>query len=192
MRDDSRTNLEVLEHIKNENLYTDMVMNPHSEIKKEIYDEVKSYIKEEYDSYKYETGDKSIYKYFRRYLKDKDYHIECRINTSTNEIINLLDINKLAENKTQCNVINFYISPNHEYISYGIEYDGSEKCDIIIQEIETGLKIEHTIPKLMFCKFISSIEILLHLVILSALIKIPFISPNFLIDCLLKLEHVIS
>jgi oligopeptidase B len=153
IRDDTRKNKEVLEHIDNENLYTDSIIDPHKEFKKNIYQEIKSYVRESYDTYNYLKSGNSQYKYFSRFIEGKDYNQECRINTETGKVDILLDINELAVNKNQCDVTSFQVSPDHKYISYGVDYDGSEKYDLVIKDIENNKELNNNIPKLAYCSF---------------------------------------
>jgi len=153
IRDDTRKNKKVLEHIDYENLYTNSIIDPHKEFKKNMYQEIKSYIRESYDTYNYSKSKNSKYKYFSRFIEGKDYHQECRINTETNKIDVLLDINELAINKSQCDVTSFQDSPDNKYISYGVDYDGSEKYQLVIKEIDCSLDKIHSIPKLAYCSF---------------------------------------
>jgi len=154
IRDDMRKNKEVLDHINNENLYTNSIINSHKEFKKNIYKEIKSYVRKSYDTYNYSKSKNSQYKYFSRFIEGKDYKQECRINTETNKVDILLDINELAINKNQCDVTSFQLSPDHRYISYGVDYDGSEKYDLVIKEIENNHKeLHNNIPTLAYCSF---------------------------------------
>ena len=66
MRDDDKKNLEVLEHIENENKYTLNFMSKYNDINTNIYNELKSYIKEDYDTFKYKKKENSFYKYFTK------------------------------------------------------------------------------------------------------------------------------
>ena len=62
----------------------------------------------------------------------------------------LLDVNQLCRDKLrenadgqststiQCNIINFGVSPDDIYISYGVEYTGSNKYALIIQKINNN------------------------------------------------------
>lgn len=153
LRDDTRTNKEVLDHIDHQNKYTDSIMGPHKELKYTLYKEIKSYIRETYDSYKYVQGEQSPYKYFNRFLEGKDYHLHYRINTETDEEKLLLDINELALGKNQCDITSFSISPNHKYMSYGVDYDGSEKYDFVLVDINNKQQIDTSIPKLAYCSY---------------------------------------
>ena len=155
LRDDKRENKEILKCINDENKYTDSLIKPYNEIYQEIYQEIRNYIIEDYDTYKYTYSDKSNYKYFERYLLNKDYPQYCRITIDTNKVEILLDVNELAINKQQCDVSNFTPSPspNDKYISYGVDYNGSEKYKIVIYDLVDKNYIKHTIPLLAHCNY---------------------------------------
>jgi oligopeptidase B len=162
LRDDKRTNIEVLDHINTENKYTDFIIEPHNELKKSLYKEIKSYIRETYDGYKYKKESLSNYKYFSRYIEGKDYNLYCRINTNTNNEEILLDVNELAIGKNQCDVTSFSTSPNDKYMTYGVDFDGSEKYDFIFYDIENKQQIDHLIPKLAYCSYFWATDNLLY------------------------------
>ncbi len=162
IRDDTRTNNEVLELINTENKYTDLIMEPHKELKTNLYSEIKSYIRETYDTYKYVNGPNSQYKYFSRYLEGNDYNIHCRLNIDTNEEEILLDINELAKGKKQCDVTGFDVSPDDNIMTYGVDYDGSEKYDFIMVDLKTKQNIDTKIPKLAYCSYFWANDFLLY------------------------------
>lgn len=156
IRDDSRTNLKILEHINNENTWTDFVMNPHKELTKSIYTEVKSYIRESYDTFASVINDKADWKYFRRYLEGYDYHSYWRkiiLPDGSVREEELLDINILAKDKPQCDVTSFEVSPDHKFISYGVDWDGSECYEFVLIDIATKKQIPTPIPKLAYCSY---------------------------------------
>jgi oligopeptidase B len=153
LRDDKRENKEILKCIQDENNYTDSLIEPCNQIKNEIYQEIKNYIVEDYYTYKYKCGDESNYKYFEHYLSNKDYPQYCRISIDTNKIEILLDVNELAIGKQQCDVSTFTSDPSHKYISYGVDYNGSEKYQIIIYDLVNKNYIEHPIPLLAHCNY---------------------------------------
>ena len=152
LRDDNRRDIEVLELIKDENRYTDDIVRPINTLKNKLYCEVKSYIQESYDTYKYKLDNKTDYLYFRRFIEGKDYENYMREKDKTEEL--LLDINKLSEGKKQCDVTSFSVSPDHKYISYGVDYDGSEKYEFVLKEIESENIIKTEIPKLVYCSYV--------------------------------------
>ena len=156
MRDDTRTNLNVLEHIQKENDYTNQIMNPHKDLVNSLYKETKSYIRESYDTYAYFHNLNENWKYFRRFKKDAEYPIHLRKkNLPDGSVIEeeLLDINKLSEGKSQCDVTSFDISPSHKYMTYGVDYDGSEQYEFVLVDLETRTHLSHTIQKLAYCSY---------------------------------------
>ena len=69
MRDDKRKDTLVLDHLNNENKYTEHVMSDTKELRESLFTEIKSHIKENYDSYPMPHGNggwDSEYYYFTR------------------------------------------------------------------------------------------------------------------------------
>lgn len=156
IRDDTRKSELVLSHIKKENEYMDNIINPHKELVKIIYDEAKSYIRETYDTYASLHNDRDTWKYFRRFKEGEEYPTHWRKKILSDGCVieeELLNENKLAEGKSQCDVESFEISPSHKFMSYGIDYDGSERYEFVLIDLETRKKIDHTIPKLAYCSY---------------------------------------
>ena len=157
IRDDSRTNHDVIEYIKNENDYTDKIMNPHQELMKTIYNETKSYVCESYDTYAYLLNLNDNWKYFTRFIQGSDYPIHLRKKTLPDGCIieeELLNVNSLAVGHELCDVSSFEISPTHKYMSYGVNYDGDECYEFVLVNLESRNKISHTIPKLVYCLYL--------------------------------------
>ena len=157
IRDDSRTNSKVLEHIQKENTYTDLIMDSHKELTKSIYTEVKSYIRESYDTFPCKINLKADWKYFRRFKEGNDYHSHWRKlllpNGSIEKEEELLDINIIAKGKSQCDVTSFEISPDHNFMSWGVDWDGSERYEFVLVNLETKQIIQTPIPKLSGCSY---------------------------------------
>ena len=139
IRDDLRTNKDVLDLITAENNYTKTIMEEETkkQLNNQIYKELKSYMKEDYKTYPlFEHSNNSRYKYFKEYQTGNGYYIYKRLDINTNEEIILLDINKLAKNKEQCDVTSITHSLNEEYFSYCVDYNGSEEYLLVIQKIK--------------------------------------------------------
>jgi oligopeptidase B len=156
IRDDARTNEKVLNHIKTENEYINSIMDPHKDLIKTIYNETKSYIRESYDTYGYELNLNDTWRYFQRFKEGKEYSSHWRKKVLSNGSVieeELLNINNLAEGKSQCDVTSFDISPNHQFISYGVDYDGSEKYQFVLIDLNTKNEISTSIPKLAYCTY---------------------------------------
>lgn len=156
MRDDTRTDSKILSYIKEENEYTNQIINPNKDLVEILYKETKSYIKESYDTYPYLHNLNEDWKYFRRYKEGNEYPIHLRkknlLDGCTIEE-ELLNINKLSIGKTQCDVTSFDISPSQKYMTYGVDYNGSEIYEFNLVDLETRTQITHTIPNLSGCSY---------------------------------------
>lgn len=154
MRDNQRTNKEVLDHINNENTYTETIMKEHEELKNKLYEEVKSYVKETYDTYPRSKKYNSKYKYFRRMIEGLSYEKHYRIDTEKNEEELLLDVNELSKDKSQCDIKGFKISLDEKYYSYCEDYEGDEKYNLVIIDFTTKNKLEVNFPKLLYANYL--------------------------------------
>ena len=156
LRDDKRENKEVLDHLNKENENTKKIMDEHNTEVDNMFKEIKSHIKETHDSYPYPHGEEgwnTKYRYFTRTVEGKSYTIHCRKNMLTNENEILLDINKLAKDKSHFDVSSFQVTDDHKYMSYGTDENGNEKYKLVIKEINTKNEMVHEIPELMYCSY---------------------------------------
>ncbi len=154
MRDNQRTNKEVLDHINNENTYTETIMKEHEELKKKLYEEIKSYVKETYDTFPRVKKYNSKYKYFRRMIEGLSYEKHYRIDTEKNEEELLLDVNELSKDKSQCDIKGFKVSLDEKYYSYCEDYEGDEKYNLVIIDFNTKNKLEVNFPKLLYANYL--------------------------------------
>jgi len=156
IRDETKKSEIVLSHIQKENEYTNQIMNPHKELVSKLYKESLSYMRETYDTYASLHNDKDTWKYFRRFKEGEEYSSHWRKKVLPDGCVleeELFNENKLAEGKTQCVVESFDISPSHKYMTYGVDYDGSEKYEFVIIDLETRTNVIHPIPKLSYCSY---------------------------------------
>ena len=157
LRDDSRSNEKVLSFLRNENDYTEKIMESNKELKDTLYKELKSHIQETDDSYPFPHGKggwDSNYYYFVRTIEGKSYPIHCRINKNTNKEEVILDENKLAEGKETFDLSGFEITEDHNIISYGVDETGNERYNLKIIDINSGEELEHSIPELAYCSYL--------------------------------------
>ncbi|MDD3051287.1 MAG: S9 family peptidase [Candidatus Cloacimonetes bacterium] len=136
MKDKTRSNKKVLEHIEAENLYTEQYMTHTVGLQSELYEEMISRINETDFSIPYKKGD---YFYYEKREKDKQYPIFCRKHGSlegAEEII--LDQNQLAEGK-QFFTIDFLVtSDDQNYLAFTVDTSGEETFTLIIKDLRTG------------------------------------------------------
>tara|TARA_B100001063_G_scaffold165182_1_gene154092 strand:- start:48 stop:2210 length:2163 start_codon:yes stop_codon:yes gene_type:complete len=151
-RDDSRENETVVDLIHKENQYADIIMKSNQSLKNDLYKEIKSYIRETYDSYKYKYDTDYHYLYFKRFVEGNDYPIYIREKNGSEKV--LVDVNLLSNKTDECDVTSFSVSPNHRYISYGINFNGSDLYNLIIKDtLKNDAIVYTTIPKLAYCSY---------------------------------------
>ncbi len=136
LRDDSRSDPEVLAYIKAENDYTASVMKHTEPLQEQLFQEMRSRIKETDLSVPVRHGD---YFYYDRTEEGKQYKIYCRKEESleADEEI-LLDLNVLAEGHDFMSLGTFEISPDHKLLAYATDTAGNERYTLRIKDLETG------------------------------------------------------
>jgi len=139
LRDDSRSNPEIIQVIKKENEYTNALLEPQQDLQTQIFKELKGYMKEDYKTFPIqEHSALSPFKYFKEFISGSGYFKYNQLDTRTNKVRTLLDINLLAKNKPQCDVTGLSCSLDEKYFSYCVDFNGSEKYKLVIQTIDSG------------------------------------------------------
>ena len=159
MRDDSRTNQEVLDHLKAENDYSEKMTHHLESLRKTLYDEMLSSIQEtDYTL----PRPKGKYYHYSRTFEGKSYASYCRApriegdeelpeivwdGTATSPILPneqvKLDVNELAKGKDYCAVGSVTQSPSEELLAYTVDFKGDEQCELYIKNLETGVMVDH-------------------------------------------------
>jgi len=135
----------VMEYLTAENTYTDAVMKPTEELQAALYQEMRARIKEDDASVPQKEG---AYFYYCRYEKGGQYPIECRKHDSLDnpeEI--LLDVNELAKERSFLEIGVCENSPDHRYLAYSVDPDGSEEYTIHIKDLATGDLLQDRIAR---------------------------------------------
>ncbi|MCC7460259.1 MAG: S9 family peptidase [Proteobacteria bacterium] len=126
-----------------ENQQTDVVTHHLKPLQEDIFKEVVSRILEDEDQYPYSLGD---YEYFYRMEKGKNYPLYFRRKKAAPHAIQLLiDLNVQAIGKSFLHMAAFRISPDQQKIAFALDFDGSEKYALIIQDIATGKTIDDSV-----------------------------------------------
>jgi len=144
LRDDARSDPEVLAYLEAENAYTAAVMKPTEEFQQKLYDEMLARIKETDLSVPVRFGD---YFYYTRTEEGQQYPLHCRKKGSLDageELI--LDENALAEGHDYFNVGVFEVSPNHMLLAFSVDYDGGEEYTVRFKDLITGELLPDEIP----------------------------------------------
>ncbi|PKB72366.1 MAG: oligopeptidase B [SAR202 cluster bacterium Io17-Chloro-G6] len=135
---------ETLEYLRAENAHTEAVMGPEAELRERLFQEMRGRIKEDDSTVPEREG---AYFYYTRFEEGNQYPIHCRKYRSLDapeEI--LINVNDLAKDRDYCRVGRWENSPDHKWLAYSVDTDGSEEYTIFIKNLETGDLLAETIP----------------------------------------------
>ena len=131
-----KENVEVIKVLNEENAYTESYLSQHQALMDKLFDEMKGRIAEDDEDVPVKNGD---YFYYSRIQAGQEYAVHCRKRGSLNateEII--LDENELAKGKEYLSVSSVEPSPDHEWLAYSLDVDGSERHEIRFKNLKTG------------------------------------------------------
>ena len=135
---------EVVDYINSENDYTQSNLAHTKQFQKDLYHEIVGRIKKDDQSVPYlDNG----YYYYTRYEKGKEYAIRCRKKGSLDgkeEI--LLDENVLAEGHDYFAIGGMSISPDNQWLAYGVDTVSRRRYTVHFKNVSTGDVLDQTIP----------------------------------------------
>ena len=123
LEDPSALEPQIRAYLEDENRYASEVMADTQHLQELLFEELKGYI-EEVDSTVPDLD--GIYAYYIRYQAGGQYPIYCRRHLERDLEEVLLDGNREAQGKPYFDVGGFSHSPDHRYIAYCIDTNGSE------------------------------------------------------------------
>ena len=140
---DSHTQ-EVVDYIDAENDYTESRLKHTKKFQDKLFDEIVDRIKKDDESVPYlDNG----YFYYTRYEKGKEYAIHCRKKGSLDsEEEILLDENVLAKGHDYFAVGGLDVSPDNQWMSYGVDLVSRRIYTIYFKNLVTGDVLKQTIP----------------------------------------------
>ena len=141
MRDDTRSDPELISYLESENHYFQNWRDSNIDYESTIYKELKSMIPDEEETLRVKDG--SFY-YYSRIKASEQYSTYYR--NSTNEEI-LLDVNKEAEGKEFYNVAGLNISPDENLLLYGEDLNGRREYTLRIKNLKNNSLLEDEIVK---------------------------------------------
>ena len=139
---DSQTQ-EVVDYITEENSYTQSSLSHTKKLQKTLYKEMVSRIKKDDESVPYY---KNGYYYYTRFEESKEYRIHCRKKGSLDakeEVI--LDENELAKGYDYFAVGGRNISPDNNWLAYGVDTLSRRIYEVHFKNLNTGEVLNNTI-----------------------------------------------
>ncbi|MDJ0956155.1 MAG: prolyl oligopeptidase family serine peptidase [Arenicellales bacterium] len=130
-------------YIKAEQVYAQRMMAPLDDIRETLVDEMYARTKQDDQSVpQFYAG----YWYYSRWEEGMDYPLHCRRLRSMQASEQVyLDENELAGNRTYFDLASLDICPRQRYVAYAVDYDGSERYEIHIIDIQSGSKLADVI-----------------------------------------------
>jgi oligopeptidase B len=134
---------EILRHLKAENAWFQAQMGPQAALTETIFQEMKGRIKEDDSSVPQKDGD---WIYWSKFDEGAQYRKHYRKATKGGADQLILDENELAKGKDYFRLGAAEISPDGKLLAYAYDDNGSERFDLHIRNLDTGVKLEDVIP----------------------------------------------
>ncbi|KAE9589289.1 hypothetical protein Lal_00000113 [Lupinus albus] len=151
LRDDSRTNPQVLSYLRQENNYTNSIMSGTKNFEDKLFEEIRGRIKEDDISVPLRKGN---YYYYVKNLEGKEYVQHCRRLIPNNQRVPsvydimptgseaphehvILDENINAQNYQYYRIGAFQVSPNNKLVAYAEDTKGNEIYIVHVIDAET-------------------------------------------------------
>ena len=141
MRDDTRSDPELIRYLESENEYFKKWRNDRIDYQDEIFNELKNMIPAEEETLRVKDGS---YIYYSRIKANQQYSTYFR-NSSNEEI--LLDANKEAEGHEFYNVAGLNISPDEDLMIYGEDFTGRREYTLRIKDLKKNELLSDEIIK---------------------------------------------
>lgn len=139
-----REDPEVIAYLEAENKYTEKKLKHTEGFQKKLYDEMISRIKQEDQSVPYKDNG---YYYYSRFEEGKEYPIYCRKNGSLDaEEEIMLNVNEMAEGYSYYQVAGLSVSPDNNFLAFGVDTLSRRKYDVRIKDLRTNKILDDLIP----------------------------------------------
>ena len=135
LRDDERTDPEVLAYLNEENDYYDAYREDYQQLTETLTDEIIGRIKQDDQSVPYTKGD---YEYYTRYEAGSEYPIYARKPVAGGEEQVLLNVNELAADHDYFSATNLTVSPNQNLLAYMVDTSGRRQYQLWIKDLSSG------------------------------------------------------
>ena len=142
MRDDSRKDPKVIEHLNSENNYLENWFLSGTDRRDELFEEITARIPKKEDSVPIRLKN---YEYFRRYEPDNEHAIYIRRKNKNSEENIIMDVNELAKDKEFYQLANWSISPDENIMAYAEDTNGRRQYSIKFKYLDTNLTASYSI-----------------------------------------------
>ena len=139
MRDDERTDPEIIAHLEKENAYTDNVLAPLKQDRETLFEELVARVPKNDATVPYL---KNGYWYHTEYEGEKEYPVYLRKPEKDGEEKVLLDVNELAEGHDYYSVGQLSVSTNNNLLAYSEDTVSRRVYTILVKNLETGALLE--------------------------------------------------
>lgn len=143
LRDDSRTDPEILAGLEAENEYTDRVMAPLAPLKASILQEISGRVAPEDSSVPYI---KNGYYYRERFEPGQDYPVVARWAEASPEREEImLDQPKMAAGSGFFEIGDYQVSPDNKLLAYAEDKVGRRQFTLKVRDLETGQDLDDNV-----------------------------------------------
>lgn len=138
MRDDSRTDEEILAHLEQENSYVETVLAPLKENREALYEELISRIEKDDSTVPvFDNG----YWYFIRYSGENEYPVYLRKPSLDAEPQVLLDANVMSEGHDYFSIGSYSVSSNNTLMAYSEDTLSRRIYTVYVKNLDSGEKL---------------------------------------------------
>ena len=136
LRDDSRKDPEILQYLKDENAYVDVVLKSTEKLQEELFEEIKGRIKKDDASVPYLLDG---YWYYTRFEQGKEYPIHCRKAGSLEGVEEIvLDVNQEAAGHSYYRALGLKVSENNQLLAFGEDTLSRRIYTLRFKDLKTG------------------------------------------------------
>ena len=141
LRDDSRSNKEVISYLEKENKYTEDWFSKRKDYKSEIFNEMVNKIPDKEISLKVKKDD---FYYFSEIFSNEQYSRYYREQKNDKKEL-LLDLNALSKNKEYFSISGISPSPDHTLIAYGEDLSGRREFNLKVKDLSSNKIIDENV-----------------------------------------------
>ncbi|HIC81487.1 MAG TPA: S9 family peptidase, partial [Kiloniellaceae bacterium] len=142
MTDPAALGSEIRAYLEAENAFTKKGMASTEALQKTLFNEMKARLKEDDSSVPSPDG---AFAYYHRFEIGGQHPLFCRKAADSEMEEVLLDGNREAEGETFFRVASCEHSPDHRFLAYATDRNGSEQYVINVKDLETGTQLKESI-----------------------------------------------